>query len=563
MTNPLPKSDVVIIGLGAGGGIASYVLTKAGLNVVGIEAGPYLHADDFLKQYDELDGWLFKNALGESKINYEVPTVRATTREVAKTPAVALRMANGVGGSSVHMSGLYWRFQDDDFKIRSNTVERYGEDALPEGSAVEDWPITYDELEPYYDNVEYLLGVSGQGGANPFESPRKRDYPMPPLQQSGYAKMSTDVLASHGYNPFPTPAAMNSEPYNGRPACTLCGYCTGYGCWNDSKSSTLVTAIPAAEATGKLEIRANSRVTRILTNDAGAVTGVIYIDDQGVEQEQPAGVVILSSYTHENNRLLFLSASDHYPDGIGNSTGQLGKYYAVHANIGAKGWLEDKQFNLLSGTYAQGVSFDDFNGDAFDHTGLGFIRGGLGATGTGDEAQPIGFSRNVPAEVPQWGTGYKKFLKEQSGGRFSAGLQIDMLMYEFNFVDLDPTKKDKFGVPVLRITMSPGANEAAMNEYLPGKMEEIVKAAGASHISSTIADPIAVYTHSYGGTRMGDDPSKSVTNKYGLVHDASNLMVLGASNYVSVTGYNPTETVQAHAWYAAEYLAANFQDIAI
>ncbi len=561
MVNPLPKVPVVIVGLGAAGGVASYILTKAGIDVVGIEAGPYLGPADYLKTYDELQGWLFKNVLGEPKINHEVPTVRQSARDTAQPPAAASRMANGVGGSSVHMSGQYWRFREDDFKIRSTTVDRYGESALPEGSAVEDWPISYDDLEPYYEKIEYLLGVSGAGGSNPFESPRNKDYPMPPLQRTGFTNLVADTLDSLGYNPFPLPAMINSQVYNGRQPCTYCGYCTGYGCWNESKSSTLVTAIRAAEETGKLEIRANCRVTRILSNDAGKASGVVYLDDQGVEQEQPAGVVILASYTHENNRLLFLSASDAYPDGLGNTNGQLGKYYSIHSYLGAQGWIEGKQFNKQSGTYAQSTAFDDFDGDAFDHTGLGFIRGGLGSASSG-ESQPIAFSRGVAPGVPAWGSGYKKFLKEQSGGQVSVGMQIEVLMYESNFVDLDPTHTDKLGLPRLRITFDHGVNEAAMDTYFPPKMEEIVNAMGGRNSFSYPTSPIAVNSHSYGGTRMGDDPANSVTNKYGIAHDVSNLMILGGSNFVSVTGYNPTETIQAHAWYAPEYLAANFDAVA-
>src|ERR1700730_10970936 len=182
----LPKTDVVIIGLGAAGGIASYVLTTAGLHVVGIEAGPRLGANDFTKELDEIAGNSHRNRLGDPKFNKEIPTWRPNANSANQPLSIAIRMMNAVGGTSIHYGTQSWRYRDDDFAARTTTVERYGEKALPKGSAVADWPFSYAELEPYYDKVEYLIGVSGKGGSNPFESPRARDYPMPPLRTMGY-----------------------------------------------------------------------------------------------------------------------------------------------------------------------------------------------------------------------------------------------------------------------------------------------------------------------------------------------------------------------------------------
>lgn len=228
--NPLPKTDVVIVGLGAAGGVAAHVLTKAGLQVVGLEAGPRLGIEEFLAHYDELEGYGFKNWTGEPKANQEVPTWRTSAKEPTQAPPFAIKMMNAVGGTSIHYTTQSWRFREDDFKIRSTTIDRYGERALPAGSAVADWPLGYDDLEPYYDQVEYLIGVAGAGGANPFEAPRQRDYPMPPLRRTDYTERAAAGMRSLGYHPFPGPAAIASVEYNGRPACTYCGYCTGFGC---------------------------------------------------------------------------------------------------------------------------------------------------------------------------------------------------------------------------------------------------------------------------------------------------------------------------------------------
>jgi gluconate 2-dehydrogenase alpha chain len=559
----LPKTDVLLVGIGAAGGIASYVLTKAGINVVALEAGPRRDKAEFLSNYDELKGYPFGNVMGDVKANKEIPTWRPDANsEVQAPPVPPIVMMNAVGGTSIHWSAQAWRYRADDFKIRSTTIEKYGEESLPAGSALADWPISYDDLEPYYEQVEYLIGVSGEAGSNPFESPRKKDYPLPPLRRSGLGDLAFDAMQKAGYHPFPQPAAIISEDFNGRSACSYCGYCTGHGCWNDAKSSTMF-AIAEAEKTGKLDLRPNSRVTKILSNDKGQVTGVTYIDDKGQEQEQPAGVVIVATYVYENNRLLFLSASDYYKNGLGNNGGQLGKYYMVHSYGGAYGVIPDSNFNLLSGTYSQGVAMDDLNGDNFDHTGLGFIRGAISSC-TMSEATPIARSGSLPPGTPGWGAAYKKFIKEQALGVTSVGTQLEVLPYEANFLDLDPTQKDELGMPVIRITFNLMENEKKANQYINGKLEEVLKQMGASQTWS-YPDPanIPINSHAYGGTRMGDDPASSVVNKYGLSHEAPNLMVLGGSNWCSTTGYNPTVTIEAHAWFAADYLAANLGKIAV
>lgn len=557
----LEKTDVVIVGLGAAGGIAAYVFAQAGLKVVGLEAGPRLDNEDFLAHYDELDGYTFANWTGEPKANHEVPTWRRTPDGPMEQIPFGIKMANMVGGTSVHYTAQSWRLHEDDFTIRSSTVERYGEEALPEGSAIADWPVTYDDLETYYDEVEYLIGVSGSAGANPFEAPRSRDYPMPPLQRAGYNTLAEEGMAALGYNPFDLPAAITSETYNGRPACSYCGYCTGHGCWNDSKSSTLVSAIPAAEETGNLEIRPNSRVFRVLVDDDGKASGVEYRGEDGEMYVQPAGVVILATYTYENVRMLLYSASEQFPNGLANNSGQVGKYFMAHAYPGVNGFFPGQKFNHLSGTGSQNTSIDDLNADNFDHTGLGFIRGSIIQAGPA-ESTPIGQSRVLPPGVPQWGPEYKRWLQENAQSVASITTQQEVLPYEDNFLDLDPDVTDPDGVPVVRVTFDLKENEHRLWDYLRPRIEEILKEMGATEVWSGPLEPMAVNSHAYGGTRAGDDPETSVVDRYCLAHEVPNLAVLGASAFPSTSGFNPTETVQAWAWYAAEYIANNFDDIA-
>ncbi len=568
--NQQAKSDVVIIGMGAAGGTASYVLTKAGLNVVGLEAGPRLSYKDFDRQLDEIGGSSFRNQMGEPKFNHEVPTWRPDAKAATQPTPAPILMMNAVGGTSIHYGTQSWRYRTDDFKMRSTTVQKYGEKALPEGNAIADWPVTYEDIEPYYDKVEYLIGVSGKAGnvqgkkvsgGNPFESPRQRDYPLPPLRSMGYADIAAKAMQDQGYHPFPQPAAIISQDYDNRPACSYCGFCGSYGCWNNAKSSTLVSAIPAAEQTGKLEIRPNSRVLKILSDKGGHVTGVQYLDESGNLVEQPAGMVILSTYVYENTRLLLLSTGDAYANGLSNNHGQVGQHYLSHVYVTVNGLFPGKALNLYSGTTGQATAMDDLNGDNFDHTDLGFIRGAVIFASNGE--LPVAASRTIPSDIPGWGTAYKKWIHENGNSVGSLFAQLEDLAYDANFLDLDPDKKDPLGVPIIRVTYNLYDNEQKAGQFLAGKLADMLKAMGASTTWGGGVAPLPVNSHAYGGTRIGDDPATSVVDKHFISHEAANLAILGGSCFPGTTGYNPTETIEATSWYAADYIAQNFDKIAV
>lgn len=558
----LPKTDVVIIGLGAAGGIASYVLATAGLHVVGLEAGPRLSLENFTKQLDEIGGNSIRNQMGEPKFNHEVPTWRPNASSSTQGAPITVRMMNAVGGTSIHYGTQSWRYRADDFKMRTTTINRYGAKTLPPGSAIADWPLTYADMEPYYDKVEYLIGVSGKRGSNPFESPRTRDYPLPPLRSFGYGEFARKVMRELGYHPFPQPTAIISQPYHGRPACSYCGFCSGFGCWNNAKSSTLVSAIAAAEQTGKLDVRPNSRVMRILTDAGGHVTGVEYRNAAGQLVEQPAGFLILSTYVYENTRMLLLSKSKAFPNGLSNNHGQVGKYYLSHEYVSINGLFPNNRLNLYSGTSGQAVAMDDLNGDHFDHTGLGFIRGAVIFASNGN--LPIGASRGIPSDVPAWGSAYKRWLRDNANSVGSVFAQQETLAYHSNFLDLDPVKKDPLGVPVVRVTYDFHDNEHRAGAYMAKKLTKLVQAMGATKTWFGFPPiPVPINSHAYGGTRIGNDPATSVVDQHCLSHEVSNLAVMGGSCFPGTTGYNPTETIEALSWRAAEHIAKNFNKLAV
>jgi gluconate 2-dehydrogenase alpha chain len=534
------ETEVLIIGLGAAGGVAADVLTSAGIAVTALEAGPRLTPEQF--EFDELHGdvhaWMSQpKALGER------PSWRATAAEEAEAAPWPILMVNAVGGSTVHYPGLSARLQQWNFESASATRERYGEGAIPPGATLADWPLQYDELEPYYDRVERAIGVSGSGGH--FDAPRSRGYPMPPLRRTGWTERTADAARSLGWHPFPAPAAINSVPYNGNPECTYCGFCTGNGCYRGAKGSAELTVIPRAEATGLLRVETGARVTGIEVGGDGLARGARYVKD-GVERFIAARTVLLCAFVYENVRLLLLS-------GLANDGGQVGRHYMAHVTPFAFGLLPDCRLNLFTGPWSQATCVEDFNADNFDHGALGFV-GGATLTAA-HEVKPIAAaSAPLPASVPRWGAGWKAWLRENAQSIGSVGAQCESLSYEHTLLDLDPVRTDPFGQPVVRVTHRVHDNEQRSAAFMLGRLHEWLRAAGASETWQA-REPLVEARHCYGGTRMGDDPAGSVVDRFGFAHEVPNLGVLGASTFPTTGAINPTLTVQALAWRTADELA--------
>jgi gluconate 2-dehydrogenase alpha chain len=554
----LPKVNVVIVGLGAAGAIMAKELAAAGLKVVGIEWGPLRRTQDFLWDHDELKYesrlFLLKPIIDEAPMQYR------PNAQTATSPGVPWTISSGVGGGTVHYGTWNWRPLPHHFRMRTGIIARYGASAIPAGTNIVDWPVTLNDLAPYYDKVDTELGISGkagnisgnlQAGGNQFEGPRSKDFPLPPLFQTTGSRVFSQAATALGYKPFPTPSGIISQDYDGRPGCDYCGFCSGYGCHVGAKSSTLVSVIPKAMATGNLEMRTNSRVLKI-NKSGGKATSVTYLDAAGIEQEQPAGLVIVSNYTWGAVRLLLLS-------GI-NANGLVGKYLMSHQYELSLAIFDNVITNPSEGQTGGNATIDEFNGDNFDHTGLGFIEGASITSIGGNTHAITGTSSLAPGDFRQvaanqnWGQPRKDFLKKYFKRTMGLIAQLPTLPYESNIIDLDPTAKDSLGLPVLRVTYDGYDNEKKAGAFLQGKMNAILNQAGAS---SVINGPLTMppwNNHEVGPCRMGADPAKSVVNQYLQSWELPNMFVVSGAVFPTYFGYNPTHTIEALSYWSANYI---------
>jgi gluconate 2-dehydrogenase alpha chain len=567
MATQLKPVDVAVIGLGAASGVAVLPLARAGLKVAALEAGTWMSTRDF--KADEIHNNVRRWVTSVFKTQREIPTVREDPSQIARQIGPH-PMMNAVGGTSVHYWAQSWRLKPWDFKTRSETIRRYGPNSIPKGSTLEDWPITYDELEPYYDTIEWEVGVSGKAGnlqgrldprGNIFEGPRRREYPMPPLRSTEFIDRMSGAAKGLGWHPFHPPAAINTQPRNGRSGCMYHGYCATGGCHVSAKNSTAVTTIPEAVKTKNLTIFDLAHVRRIVTDSKGRVTGVNYVRNRE-EFFQPAKVVLLAGYTYENSRLLQLSKSAAYPNGLSNNHGQVGKHFFAHYQDSITA-LFPFDVNIWYGLPAQGVTVDDFADDVYDHTGLGFIGGTSLHVRTERHAIEAAAMGSYGARTASWGSSWKRHIHENAARVAVTYHQTSTFPYESCYLDLDTEIKDPLGDPVCRITTGgPKENESNAVQYAHLKMEQWFREAGAIAVDAPadIGVP-AVSTHAYGGTRMGDDPETNVVDRWGFSHEAPNLGVLGASVMGTSGARNPTLTAQALAWRTADHLIKNWKTI--
>lgn len=447
-----------------------------------------------------------------------------------------------VGGGSVHFTANYWRFHEIDFIERS----RFG---LIEGTGFADWPITYASLEPYYTKAEWDLGISGLAGANPFDPPRSRPYPLPPLPVKSSGVLLERGARKLGWHPFPAPLAILSQPYRGREACHHCGYCMFFGCEWGAKSSTLASVIPMAEETGRCEVRTGCYVRKISTDKSGRVDGAVYFDSQRQEQFQKAKAIVLCANGAETPRLLLLSKSNLFPDGLANSNGLVGKYLMFDCDSGANGVFEHP-LNDYKSVVVTRVIHDFYDSDPK----RGFYGGG--GMDARLDAYPIEYALfSMPPGTPKWGAGFKRSLQESYNRSLMILTHLTTLPLESNTITLDPEIKDAWGLPAMRVTYKNHPGDLKNMACFSDRALELLDAAGAQKKWGIKPEEITASVHLMGTCRMGNDPKTSVVDKYHRAHDVPNLFIVDGSSFVTSGRNQPTCTIQALAYRASDYIS--------
>ena len=533
--------DFAIIGSGSAGGIIAKELATAGFNVVVFEQGPYRKAEDFT--HDEYSV-LFQDELLGGGPAHSGQTFRHDEDEVATSPQVQpIRYAQTVGGSSVHFSANFWRFREVDFRERSLL-------GPISGTNFADWPIDYAELEPYYTRVDWEIGISGAPGPN--DSYRSKPFPVPPLPVKSSGVLMEKGAKKLGLHAQQEPHAILSQPLNGRNACIHCGHCMFFGCEAGAKSSTLAAMIPLAEASGNCEIRDRSAVIRIETDDKGRASEVRYYDKDGKEQTQKAKAVILSANGAETSRLLLLSASEQHPDGLANSSGFVGRNLMFNAH-GAVDGVFAEQLNDYKSVQVSKIIHDFYETDE----ARGFYGGG------GLDARPLWAAtpifhalQGMPHDVPRWGKAWKDEITNNFTRQMTIVASTTSLAMDRNNITLDPTNTDQWGRPALRATYRDHDDDLSTVRFLVKHAEALMDAAGSEKYWTHPIVPTNGGEHLLGTARMGDDPTTSVVDKYHRSHDVPNLFICDGSSFVTSGRGQPTMTIMALAFRAAEHIAA-------
>jgi gluconate 2-dehydrogenase alpha chain len=579
MATKLPETDAVLIGVGLVGTILGRELTRAGLHVVGLERGePRYTVPDFQGPYvhDELR-YSVRKALMQDNTKEAI-----TFRNNSRQESLPIRRwesflpGTGLGGAAVHWNGQTYRFQDTDLRMRTRTIERYGKDFMAPDLFVQDWGVDAATLEPYFDRFEYLLGVSGKAGnlksgkvagGNPFEDPRSRDYPTPPMKEPYGSAIFRKAAAELGYHPYPQPSANLSQPYTNPEGMTLntcmfCGFCERYGCEHYAKSSPQTVLLPVLLKDKNFELRTQCQVLRINMDSAGKrATGVTYVDAAGREFEQPANLVILGGFALNNARMMLLSRIGQ-PYDPATGQGVVGRGYAYQTMSAVQVFYDQSvNINPFMRSGACGTVVSDFVSDNFDHGPHGFVGGAyFGEVMT--NGRPIEF-HPTPVGTPSWGSAWKKAVIKHYNHTSVLNVHGSSVSCRANYLDLDPVYRDAWGLPLLRITFDFHENDLKMSRFLTDRALEVGKAMGGKEVhGAPRKGPYTVTqyqtTHNTGGTVMGDDPATSVVNRYLQSWDVPNLFVIGASNFPQNASYNPTGTVGALAYWAADAIVSRY-----
>jgi len=533
------KVNAVVIGAGAGGGVVAKELSTGGLSVVLLERGQWQSANDDRK--DDLRNQrttILGNAFGPNDEGNPRVVVDLAGSEHVVAPSEGWYSNNAacVGGGTLSWGAQAWRFMRQDFRMRST----YG---APEGSTLEDWPIGYDDLEPFYEKAEWEIGVSGNDDGNPFKAPRRRPLPMPALPPNREYEILLPAAKRLGLHPFDIPMARNSVPYNGRGPCMRCRWCVGFACEVDAKNGTQNTVIPTALATGNCELRTGCMTKEILVDDRGRASGVAYFDSNGHLQTQPAEFVVVSCAAIESARLLLNSQSRLHPRGLGNRYDNVGRNLQGHTYTGAVGAFDFEVYDDVGP--GAGIAISDFN-----HGNPG-LRGGAMLANEFIRL-PIHVTGMLPPGTPRWGAGHKEAMRQYyKRTMVIMGPTQEMPMAESR-VEVDPKVRDRWGIPVARLSGDRHPHTLEIGRAMCDKAAMWLKEAGA--VRTWLMLPgrgVSGGQHQAGTCRMGDNPKSSVVNQHCQIHDVDNVFVVDGSVHVNNGGFNTALTIMAIGYYAS------------
>jgi gluconate 2-dehydrogenase alpha chain len=573
MAERLKQVDVVTIGVGLTGSLTALELAKTGLKIVGLERGAArFTVPDFQSPaiHDELR-FAIRKGMMQDNVKEAV-----TFRNTSDQTALPIRRwesflpGTGLGGSFVHWNGQSFRFQAADFMYKTHIEQRYGKKILDPDLTIQDWGVSYDDLEPHYDRFEYLLGVSGkagnirgkiQPGGNPFEAPRAREYPNPPMKEPYFGAIFRKGAEGLGYHPYPQPSANLSRVYTNPEGltlqqCVFCGYCERFACEHFAKASPQTTILPKLLQMPNYELRTNSQVLRInLDNTGKKATGVTYADGSGREFEQPADLILITAFPLNNVRVLLLSSIGK-PYNPMTGEGVVGRNYSYQTTGGPTVFMDESiNINPFMASGANGTMIDDFSGDNFDHAGLGFI-GGQYVAAIMTNGRPIEF-HPVPPGTPWWGLEWKKAVAKHYNHTIEIQQHGTSTSSRLNYLDLDPIYKDSWGQPLLRMTFDFPDNDIRMSQYIADKVVEIGRAMGGKQIirggtKRPYTTTVYQSSHNAGGAIMGDDPKTSVVNRYLQCWDVHNVFSIGGSAIPQNGTYNYTGTIGALTYWALD-----------
>jgi len=535
--------DVIVVGAGAGGGVAAGVLAEAGKSVLLIERGRELAFDDVPRDHLRNHRYSrYGHNTGPSLEGNPRVLVDPDGQEHTLRPHEDAYQNNAavVGGGARVYGAQAWRYLPADFEMASI----YG---VPAGSSLADWPITYADVAPYYDRAEWEIGVSGDSARSAESWPRAKGYPMPPVQLNRQGTVMRRGAEALGWPTLAVPLLINSTPYGGRPACIHCQHCIGFACPVDAKNDSQNTLLARARATGRLELVTEAMVEQVDTA-GGRVVGVTYVDRDGQRQSARAEVVVLAAGAIETARLLLNSVSPEHPHGLGNAHDQVGRNLQGHYYPGAVGLMSEPVHDGMGPGVTTAIT-------KFNHGNADLIGGGMIA----DEfvVLPIIFwARNLPPDLPRWGAEAKRFMRDNYTRVARVMGPVQEIPSPDARVTLDPKVRDRWGIPVARLSGTTHPETVRTAEFMHVRAGEWLAASGAQRIwGSRPKLKLSGGQHQAGTARMGDDPANSVTDPWSRVHGHDNLYVADGSVHVTNGGFNPVLTIMALAFRTAEHVA--------